>query len=99
MTDTIVDKLLLQAIETNKIKIDKYREQVNQLVTTLDILTKENKEYLNKYQELCPHTDIKREQTGYIAGGYDHVSQTTYTDKCTRCGKVVGSKNVRGTYA
>lgn len=99
MTDSIVDKLLLQAIASNKEKIKGYEVQRIQLQTQIDILTKENIEYLSKYQETCPHTDFVREQTHHMSGGYDYVSETQYEDRCVRCGKVTGSKLVRGTYA
>lgn len=99
MTDTVVDKLLLQAIEYNKIKIKEYQEKVVGLQTQAGILLKENVEYTNKYQELCPHTDVKRHQVSHMEGGYDHVSETLFEDKCTRCKKVLGSRLSRGYYA
>lgn len=99
MTDTIVDKLLLQAIESNKIKFKEYEVQRIQLQTQMDILSKENTEYLAKYQELCPHPSSTKEWVNYKSGGYDHVSEEEFEDKCDRCGKVLSSKLVRGTYA
>jgi hypothetical protein len=99
MTDTVVDKLLLQAIASNKEKIKGYEVHRIQLQTQIDILTKENAEYLAEYQKTCPHTESVREQTHHMEGGYDYVSETQYRDVCTRCGKVTGSKLVRGTYA
>jgi hypothetical protein len=99
MTETVVDKLLQQAIASNKEKIKGYEVHRIQLQTQIDILTKENKEYLDKYQELCPHETSVREETHHMEGGYDYVSETQYRDVCTRCGKVTGSKLVRGTYA
>jgi hypothetical protein len=99
MTDTIVDKLLLQAIKSNEVKIKEYEVQRIQLQTQMDILSKENKEYLAKYQEMCSHPSSSREQTHYMSGGYDHVSEAQYEEKCDRCGKVLSSKLIRGTYA
>lgn len=99
MTDTIVDKLLLQAIESNKIKIREYEVHRIQLQTQMDILSKENTEYLAKYQELCHHPSSTKERTHYMSGGYDHVSEEQFEDKCDRCGKVLDSYLVRGTYA
>ena len=99
MTDTVVDKLLLQAIASNKEKIKGYEVHRIQLQTQIDILTKENTEYLAEYQKACPHNESVREQTHHMEGGYDHVSETQYRDVCTRCRKVTGSKLVRGTYA
>lgn len=99
MTDTVVDKLLLQAIADNKEKIKGYEVHRIQLQTQIDILTKENAEYLTEYQKACLHTLSTRETVSHMDGGYDHVSETQYRDVCTRCGKVTGSKLVRGTYA
>lgn len=99
MSDTIIDKLLLQAIETNKVKINEYEVSMAQLNTQVDILNKENREYLLKYQELCPHTAEEHVETKGTPGGYDHVSETTYTVSCSRCGKVKRSRLERGTYA
>lgn len=99
MTDTVVDKLLQQAIDNNKSLINSHEIKRAQLQTQIDILHKENKEYLDKYQELCPHKTSVREVTHHMEGGYDYVSETQYRDICSRCGKVVGSELVRGTYA
>ena len=99
MTDTVVDKLLLQAIASNKEKINGYEVHRIQLQTQIDILTKENAEYLVEYQKACPHKDSARETVSNTAGDYYNVSETQYRDVCTRCGKVTGSKLVRGTYA
>jgi len=99
MTDTVVDKLLLQAIANNKELIKTHHVHRIQIQTQIDNLTKENAEYLAKYQELCPHETSARETVSHMEGGYDHVSETQYRDVCTRCGKVTGSKLVRGTYA
>lgn len=99
MTDTVVDKLLLQAIANNKQKINDYQVSIAQLNTQVDILNKENKEYLDKYMELCPHIEVKRYEVSHMEGGYDHKSETLFEDKCTRCGKVMGSRLERGYYA
>lgn len=99
MTDTVVDKLLQEAIAKNRDLIADHKIHISALNSQVSILTKENEEYLAKYQELCPHTESTRETVSHMEGGYDHVSETQYRDICTRCGKVTGSKLVRGTYA
>ena len=99
MTDTVVDKLLLQAIDNNKDLIKAHEVHRIQLQTQIDILTKENAEYLAEYQKACTHEHSARETVSHMEGGYDHVSETQYRDVCARCGKVTGSKLVRGTYA
>ena len=96
---TIIDNLLLQAIDSNKEKIKEYQLKLLQLNTQTEILYKENIAYLEKYQELCPHELSSRETVGYMEGGYDHVSETHYREVCTRCGKITASNVVRGTYA
>jgi hypothetical protein len=99
MTDTVVDKLLKQAIEVNKKLIIDHTEQVGLLHNQITILDKENAMYLAEYQKHCKHTDSITHQTHYMSGGYDHVSETQYEDRCVRCNIVTGSELVRGTYA
>lgn len=100
MMDTIVDKLLLQAIESNKVKIKEYEVQRIQLQTQMDILHKENEEYLDKYREMCSHIGlIVKEVTGSSAGGYYDKSYTEYSHICSRCRKVLRVENVVGSYA
>lgn len=99
MTDTVVDKLLKQAIEVNEKLIIDHTKQVDLLHNQIAILKKENAEYLAEYQKHCEHTDSIRNQIHYMSGGYDHVSETQYEDRCVRCNIVIGSKLIRGTYA
>jgi cell division protein FtsL len=98
MSDTVVHKLLIQAIASNKEKISKYKVEIKGLDNQIGILNKEIEEYLTALQKNCEHAEVKRESQ-YTEGGYDHVSQTTYTDRCVKCDKVISSRLERGTYA
>ena len=99
MTDTLVDKLLKEAITANGIKINDYRKQIELFNNQIAILNKENKEYVAEYQKNCLHPEKKKRAVSHMSGGHDHTSQTTYEIRCTRCEKLFESRIERGTYA
>ena len=96
---TVVDKLLEKAIEDTIAHIAVLEADIEQ--SKLHVVHQRNTlaDYKKAYQDTCPHELSVRETVSYMEGGYDHVSETQYRDVCTRCGKVTGSKLVRGTYA
>lgn len=99
MTDTIVDKLLLEKIALNKQEISVLEEQVQSTQRLAAKLYADNIDYTVAYQKACPHPVTEKVLVSHIGGGYDHVSQDNYNIVCVRCKKVVDSKLVRGTYA
>lgn len=99
MTDTVVDKLLQEAIASTDNKIAAINTEIWIRKEQLEQLDTLRKEYVKSYQDACPHELSVRETVSHMDGGYDHVSETQYRDVCTRCRKVTGSKLIRGTYA
>lgn len=98
--DTIVDKLLIDKIEENKVEIVTLQEQVGNIELLINQLKQDNRDYLKSYQDACPHTlGSKKVPVSYMSGGYDHVSEERYEIVCIRCNMVTASKLVRGTYA
>jgi hypothetical protein len=98
VTDTIVDKLLIQAIGINAEKIAEHEKQVAFIRNQILILQKEITEYRAEYKKACPHPE-KTVESFYTEGGYDYKSETTYITKCVRCGEKLSSRVERGGYA
>ena len=96
---TVVDKLLEEAIAQTKEAILDLELDIEQTRLNIASKRKDLSEYIEAYQKACPHELSVRETVSHMDGGYDHVSETQYRDVCSRCGKVTGSKLVRGTYA
>lgn len=99
MTDTVVDKLLLEAIKDKEAEIIEITLKVEVYNEAIRLKRDMINEYKLAYQNACPHPKIERKEVSHMAGGYDHVSETQYRDICARCGMITGSKLVRGTYA
>ena len=99
MTDTIVDKLLIEKITQNKQEILNLEEQTQGISKALAKLYSDNREYTISYQKACPHPGTEKIHVSHMSGGYDHVSEDNYNIVCVRCNKIVDSKLVRGTFA
>jgi phage host-nuclease inhibitor protein Gam len=99
VTDTIVDKLLIQAIAGSKELIGRYRAEIKELDSQINVLNKELEEYLKTYQDACKHKEGFSHESEYTEGGYDHVSVTKRITKCNRCRMVLETSVERGTYA
>lgn len=99
MTDTITDKLILQAIDINSKKISEYEEQVSNIQEQASILYKEIQEYRAEYRKACRHNEGFKHESSYTEGGYDYVSETKRITKCSRCGLILETSIERGGYA
>jgi hypothetical protein len=94
--DTIVDKLLQEAITKNKQEILKLETQAQESSKTLAKIYSDNREYTISYQKACPHPVTEKILVSHTSGGYDHVSEDNYNIVYTRCSRLqISKRNIR----
>ena len=98
MTSRILEVLLLSRISSNKETIAVITAEIGKLQDRINKLLNENADCLKEHQSICTHTNTTTEHS-YSEGGYDYKSVTTYTYKCVRCNKILGTKEEIGSYA
>lgn len=70
----------------------------DRITKIIDNKYKEHAEAAVELQEVCRHTDTKKDNT-YTSGGYDHTSVSTTIITCTQCNKILDTNVKYGNYA
>ena len=96
---TLIEKVLKDAILECTVKVSENSAQITHYEALNYTILQDKKLLILELQKHCEHQNTVQIAGTYMSGGYDHVSEQTYTLKCEDCEKVLGSKLIRGTYA